>query len=44
LVPLGASYVQGIPRALLGYEVAHQQRRPQFPDDCPFDYQLLACR
>jgi hypothetical protein len=40
----GAHAFKGIPRALLGHEVAHQQRRPQFPDDCPFDFQLLACR
>lgn len=35
---------KGIPRALLGHEVAHQQRRPQFPEGSPFEYQLLACR
>jgi serine/threonine protein kinase len=35
---------KGIPRALLGHEVAHRQRRPQFPEGSPFDYQLLACR
>jgi serine/threonine protein kinase len=35
---------KGIPRALLGHEVAHRQRRPQFPEGSLFDYQLLACR
>jgi serine/threonine protein kinase len=35
---------RGVPRALLGHEVAYRQRRPQFPEGCPFDYQLLACR
>ncbi|KIY91950.1 Mitogen-activated protein kinase kinase kinase 11 [Monoraphidium neglectum] len=40
----GQHAFKGIPRALLGHEVAYQQRRPQFPDGCPFDFQLLACR
>jgi hypothetical protein len=40
----GQHAFKGIPRALLGHEVAYQQRRPQFPEGCPFDYQLLACR
>jgi serine/threonine protein kinase len=35
---------KGIPRALLGHDVAKLGRRPEFPPDCPFDYQLLACR
>ena len=35
---------KGVPRALLGHEVTKQGRRPEFPPDCPFDYQLLACR
>eukprot|EP00879_Flechtneria_rotunda_P008456 GHRR01008858.1.p1 GENE.GHRR01008858.1~~GHRR01008858.1.p1 ORF type:complete len:979 (+),score=314.62 GHRR01008858.1:172-3108(+) len=35
---------KGTPRALLGHEVAKMGRRPEFPPDCPFDYQLLACR
>lgn len=35
---------RGVPRALLGHEVAHKHSRPTFPEDCPFDYQLLACR
>jgi serine/threonine protein kinase len=35
---------KGVPRALLGHEVAHRQQRPQFPEGSPFDYQLLACR
>ena len=40
----GAHAFKGVPRALLGHEVAYQQLRPQFPEGCPFDYQLLACR
>jgi serine/threonine protein kinase len=35
---------RGVPRALLGHEVAHKHSRPTFSEDCPFDYQLLACR
>jgi serine/threonine protein kinase len=40
----GQHAFKGVPRALLGHEVAYQQLRPQFPEGCPFDYQLLACR
>ena len=40
----GRQPFRGVPRALLGHEVAHQGRRPEFPPGCPFDYQLLACR
>ena len=40
----GAQPYAGLPRALLGHEVALKGRRPEFPPDCPFDYQLLACR
>lgn len=35
---------KGTPRVLLGHEVAKMGHRPEFPPDCPFDYQLLACR
>ncbi|KAI8468020.1 MAG: kinase-like domain-containing protein [Monoraphidium minutum] len=40
----GKHAFKGVPPTLLGHEVAYQQRRPQFPEGCPFDYQLLACR
>jgi hypothetical protein len=35
---------KGVPRALLGHEVTKMGSRPEFPPECPFDYQLLACR
>jgi serine/threonine protein kinase len=35
---------KGVPRALLGHEVARNHRRPEFPAHCPFAYQMLACR
>jgi serine/threonine protein kinase len=35
---------QGVPKIMLGHEVVKLGRRPKFPPDCPFDYQLLACR
>ncbi|KAG2431643.1 hypothetical protein HYH02_013220 [Chlamydomonas schloesseri] len=35
---------KGTPRALLGHEVTKMNRRPQFPLDTPFEFQLLACR
>ncbi|GIL86268.1 hypothetical protein Vretimale_13734 [Volvox reticuliferus] len=35
---------KGTPRALLGHEVTKMNRRPPFPLDTPFDFQLLACR
>ncbi|KXZ44771.1 hypothetical protein GPECTOR_62g886 [Gonium pectorale] len=35
---------KGTPRALLGHEVTKMNRRPQFPADTPFEFQLLACR
>lgn len=40
----GGHAFRGVPRALLGHEVAHKQRRPEFPEGSPFEYQLLACR
>eukprot|EP00775_Hariotina_reticulata_P010053 gene10053-10209_t len=40
----GGHAFKGIPRALLGHEVAYRQRRPHFPEGSPFDFQLLACR
>jgi serine/threonine protein kinase len=40
----GTQAYLGLPRALLGHEVAKLGRRPEFPPECPFDYQLLACR
>ncbi|KAG2500502.1 hypothetical protein HYH03_001280 [Edaphochlamys debaryana] len=35
---------KGTPRALLGHEVTKMNRRPQFPLDTPFEFQLLVCR
>ncbi|GLI68305.1 hypothetical protein VaNZ11_012666 [Volvox africanus] len=35
---------KGTPRALLGHEVTKMNRRPPFPLDTPFEFQLLACR
>jgi serine/threonine protein kinase len=35
---------EGVLKVLLGHEVTKMGRRPEFPPDCPFDYQLLACR
>ena len=35
---------RGVPKALLGHEVTRKQRRPEFPEGCPVNYQLLACR
>eukprot|EP00775_Hariotina_reticulata_P011706 gene11706-11851_t len=40
----GQQAFQGTPRVLLGHEVAKMGLRPSFPGECPFDYQLLACR
>lgn len=40
----GQQAFKGTPRVLLGHEVTKMGRRPEFPQDCPFDYQLLACR
>jgi hypothetical protein len=40
----GQQAFKGVPKALLGHEVAKLGRRPEFPPDCPFDYQLLAVR
>lgn len=40
----GGHAFKSVPRALLGHEVTKANKRPQFPDDCPFEYQLLACR
>jgi hypothetical protein len=41
---VAASAWLGVSHVLLGHEVAHRQRRPQFPEGSPFDFQLLACR
>jgi serine/threonine protein kinase len=35
---------KGVLKVLLGHEVARMGLRPEFPPDCPFDFQLLACR
>ncbi|GFR51737.1 hypothetical protein Agub_g14113, partial [Astrephomene gubernaculifera] len=40
----GGQAFKGTPRALLGHEITKMNRRPQFPYDTPFEYQLLACR
>lgn len=40
----GGHAFKGVPRALLGHEITKGNKRPEFPPDCMFEYQLLACR
>ena len=35
---------RGIPRVVLGHNIAKSGLRPQFPLNSMFEYQLLACR